>query len=79
MLINSFKFILEACDIVAMKIATSFSVLENFIGQPYVRHSAGVAIDRLLSVDSQCKQLGCIFLLQWCSPVFLNSQPKLNF
>ena len=38
MLINSFKFILEACDIVAMKVATSFSVLENFIGQPYVRH-----------------------------------------
>lgn len=64
MLINSFKFILEACDIVAMKIATSFYVLENFIGQPYVRHSARVAIDRLLPIDSQCKQLGCIFVLQ---------------
>ena len=62
MLINSFKFILEACHIVAMKIATSFSVLENFIGQPYVRHSAGVAVDRLLPIDSQCKQVGCILL-----------------
>ena len=49
----------------AMKIATSFSVLENFIGQPCVRHSAGVAIHRLLPIDSQRKQLGCIFLLQW--------------
>ena len=56
MLINSFKFILEACDIVAMKIATSFSVLENFIGQPYVRHLVGVAIHSLLPIDSQCKQ-----------------------
>ena len=63
MLIDSFKFILEACDIVAMKIATSFSVLENFIGQPYVRHLVGVAIHSLL-LDSQCKQLGCIFVLQ---------------
>ena len=48
MLISSFKF-----HIVAMKIATSFSVLENFIGQPCVRHSARVAIDRLLPIDSQ--------------------------
>ena len=56
-LINSFKFILEACHIVALKIATSFSVLENFIGQPCVRYSARVAIDRLLPIDSQCKQL----------------------
>ena len=48
-----------------MKIVTSFSVLENFIGQPYVRLSAGVAIDMLLPIDSQCKQLECIFLLQW--------------
>ena len=64
MLINSFKFILEACDIVAMKIATSFSVLENFIGQPYVRHLVGVAIHSLLPIDSQCKQLGCISVLQ---------------
>lgn len=53
MLINSFKFILEACHIVAMKIATSFSVLENFIGQPCVCHSPGVAIYRLLPIDSQ--------------------------
>ena len=57
MSVNSFKFILEACHIVAMKIATSFSVLENFIGQLCVCHSAGVAIDRLLPIDSQCKQL----------------------
>lgn len=48
-----------------MKIVTSFSVLENFIGQPYVRLSAGVAIDMLLPIDNQCKQLECIFLLQW--------------
>ena len=72
MLINSFKFILEVCHIVAMKTATSFSVLEKFIGQPCVRYSAGVAIHSLLPIDSQCKQLGCIFLLQWWSPVFLN-------
>ena len=66
MLINSFKFILEACDIVAMKIATSFSVLENFIGQPYVRHLVGVVgvVASLLPIDSQCKQLGCTFVLQ---------------
>lgn len=65
MLIYSFEIILEACQIVAMKIVTSFSVLENFIGQPYVRLSAGVAIDMLLPIDNQCKQLECIFLLQW--------------
>ena len=53
MLIDSFKFVLEACHIVAMNIATSFSVLENFIGQPCVCHSARVVIHRLLPIDSQ--------------------------
>ena len=33
--VNSFKCILEACHIVAMKIAIPLPVIENFIGQPY--------------------------------------------
>ena len=52
-LINSFKFILEACHHVAMKTATLFSVLDFFIGQPCVCHSPEVAIHRLLPIDNQ--------------------------